>query len=79
MERDQNAQDWEFVREMLDAPNVEAYTSAARVQREVDRLRTRLAHVQKRGGSYEGVQMSEHVGALLARLEAGATLSTLVH
>lgn len=79
MERDQNAQDWEFVRDMLDAPNVEAYASAARVHREVDRLRIRLAHVQRLGGRYGGIQMSEHVGALLARLEAGATLSTLVH
>jgi len=77
--RDPNAQDWELVRDMMDAPNAEAYLSASRVHREVDRLRTRLERVHQRGGRYRNVEMSEHVGALLARLEAGATLSTYVH
>lgn len=79
MERDQNAQDWEVVRKMMDAPNAEAYLSADRVHREVDRLRARLERVHQKGGRYGGVQMSEHVGTLLARLEAGATLSAFVH
>ncbi len=79
MERDQNAQDWETVRKMMDAPHAEAYLSADRVHREVDRLRHRLDRVHAKGGPYDAVQMSEHVGALLARLEAGAALSSSVH
>jgi len=79
VERDRNAQDWELVRKMMDAPNAEAYSSADRVHRDVDRLCTRLDRVHARGGAYGGVEMSEHVGALLARLEAGAALSAFVH
>ncbi len=79
MERDQNAQDWELIRKMLEAPNTEAYLAADRVHREVGRLKTRLQRVRQWGGRYGDVTMSEHVGALLARLEAGASLSSLVH
>ena len=79
MERNQNAQDWELVRKVMDASDAEACLSADRVHREVDRLRARLERVRERGGAYGGVAMSEHVGALLARLEAGAGLSSFVH
>ena len=79
MERDQNAQDWELVRKMMDAPDAEAYLSADRLHRDVDRLRARLERVREKGGRYGAVAMSEHVGALLARLEAGAALSSFVH
>ena len=79
MGRDPNAQDWEAVRDMIEAPNAEAYLAADRVHREVGRLRARLERIRQRGGRYRDVELSEHVGALLARLEAGATLSTYVH
>jgi len=77
--RDPNAQDWEVVRDMMEAPDAEAYLAAGQVRREVDRLRARLERVRRHGGPYREVALSEHVGALLARLEAGATLSTYVH
>ena len=50
-----------------------------RLQREIHRLRTRLARVQRFGGAYGKVGFSEDVQDLLGRLEAGATLSTAVH
>jgi len=77
--RSENAQDWETVRKMLDGPHAEAYLSADRVHRDVGRLRHRVDRVHAWGGDYDAVQMSEHVGALLTRLEAGAALSSSVH
>jgi hypothetical protein len=64
---------------MIEAPHAEAYLAADRVHRGVGRLQDRLDHVHEKGGAYDAVQMSEHVGALLARLEAGAALSSFVH
>lgn len=79
MERHVDARGWDLLRQAMDAPNAEAYLSQGRLQREVRRLETRLRRLQARGGAYRDVEMSDNVGALLARLEAGATLSTLVH
>jgi len=79
VEPDRSAHDWELVRKMMDASDAEAYLSADRVHREVDHLRDRVERVRKNGGAYGGVAMSEHVATLLARLEAGAGLSSIVH
>jgi hypothetical protein len=76
---DRETQGWELVRKMMDSPDAEAYLSADRLHREVRRLETRLARVQARGGAYRDVELSDDVRGLLARLEAGATLSTYVH
>jgi hypothetical protein len=53
--------------------------SPDRLRRELDRLQTRLARVQSRGGAYGEVSLSPDVRSLLARLDAGAALSALVH
>ena len=79
MERETDSQGWDLVRKAMEAPNAVAYLSADRVHREAQRLQARLALVKARGGVYRGVDISEDVRALLARLEAGATLSTYVH
>jgi len=79
VERHVDARGWDLLRQAMDAPNAEAYLAQGRLQREVRRLETRLRRLQARGGAYRDVEMSGDVGALLARLEAGATLSTLVH
>ena len=63
----------------MEAPSAEAYLSQGRLHREVGRLQTRLRRVHARGGAYRDVELSDDLGALLARLEAGAALSTLVH
>jgi len=63
----------------MEARNAEAYLSQGRLQREVRRIETRLRRVHARGGAYRDVRLSDDVSALLARLEAGATLSALVH
>jgi len=73
------ATDWEFIRRMIEAPHAEACLSADRIPQEAKRLQARLQRVRQWGGRYGDVQLSEHVSALLARLEAGASLSTLVH
>lgn len=79
MERHTDAQGWDLLRQAMEAPNAEAYLSEGRLHREVSRLQTRLRRIRARGGAYRDVELSDDVGALLARLEAGATLSTLVH
>jgi len=53
--------------------------SPDRLRKELDRLQTRLARVRSRGGAYGEVNLSPDVRSLLARLDAGATLSALVH
>lgn len=79
MERQVEPQGWDLLRQAMEAPNAEAYLSEGRLHREVGRLKTRLRRIHARGGRYRDVELSDDVGALLARLEAGATLSTLVH
>lgn len=79
MDRNEDAQGWELIRKAMDGPAEEAYLSADRLHREVRRLQTRLEQVRSRGGAYRDVDLSENVRELLARLEAGATLSTYVH
>lgn len=68
-----------MVRRAIEDPTTQAYLSAAGLRREVRRLETRVSQVQRRGGAYRGVDLSDDVRDLLARLEAGATLSTYVH
>lgn len=79
MERHADARGWDLLRQAMDARNAEAYLSQSRLHREVRRLETRLRRVHALGGAYRNVELSDAVGALLARLEAGATLSTVVH
>lgn len=79
MERDIDSRGWDLLRKAMEAPNAMAYLSADRVHREVRRLQARLARVKTRGGAYRSVDVSDDVRELLARLEAGATLSTYVH
>ena len=79
VERKTDAQGWELLRDVMVTPNAEAYLSADCVHREVRRLQTRLGRVHARGGAYRDVGLSDDVGALLARLEVGRTLSTFVH
>jgi hypothetical protein len=67
------------VRKAVQDVGAEAAAAPDRIQQEVRRLQTRLAGVQARGGAYRKVEFSEDVRELLARLEAGATLSTYVH
>ena len=79
MERQMEPRGWDLLRQAMEAPNAEAYLSEGRLHREVGQLQTRLRRIHARGGAYRDVELSEDVGTLLARLEAGATLSTLVH
>ena len=79
MDRQAEAQGWGLVRRALRQPEAEASMSPDRLRRELDRLQTRLARVQSRGGPYGEVSLSPDVRSLLARLDAGATLSALVH
>jgi len=79
MDRQAEAQGWGLVRRALRQPEAEASMSPDRLRRELDRLQTRLARVQSRGGAYGEVSLSPDVRSLLARLDAGATLSALVH
>lgn len=79
MDRDTDAQGWEMIRKAMGGSCEEAYLSADRLHREVRRLETRLGRVHARGGAYRDVEMSDDVRQLLARLEAGATLSAYVH
>ena len=74
-----DAQGVDLIRKAISGPEEEAYLAADRVRREVCRLQVRLGQVQARGGAYRRVELSEGVRDLLARLEAGATLSTGVH
>ena len=69
----------DMVRKAMEDPHAEAYLAPGRLQQEISRLRTRLARVQRLGGTYGKVDFSEDVRDLLGRLEAGATLSTAVH
>ena len=78
MDRHTQAQGWELVRKAME-PGAEAYLSADRLHQEVQRLQVRLAQVKRHGGAYRHVGLSSSVRALLARLEAGTTLSTYVH
>ena len=78
MDRNAEAGGWEMVRKAMDEPEA-SYLPADRVRQEVRRLETRLAQVRSHGGLYRHVDLSESVRELLARLEAGATLSTYVH
>jgi hypothetical protein len=68
-----------MVRKAIQAPGGEAGMSPERLQREVRRLQARLERVQSRGRAYRDVEFSDDVRGLLARLEAGATLSAYVH
>ena len=79
VDRQTDAEGWDLIRKAIQSPNEEAYLSADRLHREVRRLQTQLARVRSRGGSYRQVDVSNNVRELLARLEAGATLSTYVH
>lgn len=79
MQRHADAQGWDVLRRAMQAPNAEAYLAQGGRHREVRRLQTRLRRLQDRGGAYRDVELSDDLGALLARLEAGAALSTLVH
>jgi len=78
VDRSAETRGWEMVRKAMDEPEA-SYLPADRVRQEVRRLQTRLAQVRSHGGSYRDVELSESVRELLARLEAGATLSTYVH
>lgn len=77
--RDADTQGWNMVRKAIQAPAGEACPSPERLHREVKRLQARLERVQSRGRAYRGVEFSGDVRELLARLEAGATLSAYVH
>jgi len=79
MDRQAEAQGWSLVRRALRQPEAEASMSPDRLRKELDRLQTRLARVRSRGGAYGEVNLSPDVRSLLARLDAGATLSALVH
>jgi hypothetical protein len=79
MDRVTESEGLDLVRKAMGDPHTEAYLASDRLQQEVHRLRARLARVQGRGGAYGRVEFSEDVRDLLGRLEAGATLSTLVH
>lgn len=79
MQRHADAQGWDVLRQAMEAPNAEAYLAQGGRHREVRRLQTRLRRFQARGGVHRDVEFSDDVGLLLARLEAGAALSTLVH
>jgi len=72
-------QTWEVVRRAIERPEEETPVSDGRLEREVRRLEVRLAGVRARGGAYREVNFSRDVRRLLARLEAGAALSTCVH
>jgi len=73
------AESVELVRKAVSEPHAEAYLSADRLHREVRQLEARVAQVRRLGGPYRRVALSDDVRDLLARLEAGATLSTYVH
>lgn len=79
MDRDADGRSWDMVRRAVQRPETEAYLAADRLQEDVRRLQARLAQVRSRGGRYRRVDLSDGVRGLLARLEAGATLSTYVH
>jgi hypothetical protein len=79
MDRMTETEGLELVRKAMDDPHAEAYLAPDRLQQEIERLQARLAGVRRRGGAYGQVEFSEDVRDLLGRLEAGATLSTLVH
>jgi len=79
VDRSEEAQGWDLIRKAMAGPQAQAYLSADRLHREVQRLETRLTRVRARGGAYGKVGLSDDVRELLVRLEAGATLSTYVH
>lgn len=79
VDRIADAESVELVRKAVSDPHAEAYLSADRLHNEVRRLEARVAEVRRLGGPYRRVDLSESVRDLLARLEAGATLSTYVH
>jgi hypothetical protein len=79
VDRNAESQGWDLVRKAVHEPTGEACLSGDRLGQEVKRLQARLARVQARGAAYRRVDFSEDVRELLARLEAGATLSTYVH
>jgi len=49
------------------------------LRRDLQGLTLRLAHLRTRGGAYAAVEPSPELAGLLARLEAGATLTEGVH
>jgi hypothetical protein len=77
--RSTDTQGLTMVRKAIQVPGGEAGMSPERLQREVRRLQARLERVQSRGRAYRDVEFSDDVRGLLARLEAGATLSAYVH
>ena len=79
VERDTSAQGLEMVRRAVHEPEAPSLLSSDRLHSELSRLKTRLEHVQSRGGAYRRVDLSLSAHELLARLEAGALLSTQVH
>lgn len=79
MNRSTDTQGLNMVRKAIQAPGGEAGMSPEPLQREVRRLQARLERLQSRGRAYRDVEFSDDVRGLLARLEAGATLSAYVH
>ena len=79
MDRNAQTQGWDQVRQAIRHPGGEACVSPDRLHRELERLQMRLEKVQARGGAYREVGWSSDVRMLLARLDAGAALSTSVH
>jgi len=68
-----------MIRKAIQTPGGEAGMSRERLHCQVQRLQARLERVQGRGRAYRDVDFSDDVRGLLARLEAGATLSAYVH
>lgn len=79
MNREMTAEGLEMVRKAVSSPEAPTLMSPDRLHCELSRLKTRLERVQSRGGAYGRVDMSFSARELLARLEAGALLSTQVH
>jgi len=77
--RSTDTQGLSMVRKAIQAPGGEAGMTPEALQREVRRLQARLERVRSRGRAYRDVEFSDDVRGLLARLEAGATLSAYIH
>jgi len=77
--RSTDTQGLNVVRKAIQAHSGEAGMSPEPLQREVRQLQARLKRLQSRGRAYRDVEFSDDVRGLLARLEAGATLSAYVH
>jgi hypothetical protein len=69
----------DVVRAAVRNPDAEALIGADRLGRDVEHLKTRLERVRAMGGAFASVGFSADVGYLLARIEAGAALSSYVH